>query len=53
LNSTELLLGPTFATQKVLQDMKLSLSDIGVIEFHEAFAGNVLLRWDWCALCCV
>jgi len=38
----ELLLGPTFATHKVLQKMKLNLSDIGVIEFHEAFAGQVL-----------
>uniref|UniRef100_A0A7S3M7M8 acetyl-CoA C-acyltransferase n=1 Tax=Spumella elongata TaxID=89044 RepID=A0A7S3M7M8_9STRA len=38
----ELLLGPTFATAKVLQHMKLSLNDIGVIEFHEAFAGQVL-----------
>jgi acetyl-CoA acetyltransferase len=54
LTSTELLLGPTFATQKVLQDMKLSLADIGVVEFHEAFAGNVLLCWDWAAtfVCC-
>lgn len=38
----ELLLGPTFGTRKVLDDLKLSLSDIGVIEFHEAFAGQVL-----------
>ncbi|RYG66505.1 acetyl-CoA C-acyltransferase, partial [archaeon] len=38
----ELLLGPTFATKKVLDAMKLKLSDIGVIEFHEAFAGQVL-----------
>jgi acetyl-CoA acyltransferase len=38
----ELLLGPTFATQKVLKQMKLELKDIGVIEFHEAFAGQVL-----------
>lgn len=36
----ELLLGPTFATQKVLKAMNLQLSDIGVIEFHEAFAGQ-------------
>ncbi len=33
--------GPTFATSRVLQEMKLNLSDIGVIEFHEAFAGQV------------
>lgn len=38
----ELLLGPTFATSKVLQNLNLSLNDIGVIEFHEAFAGQVL-----------
>ena len=38
----ELLLGPTFATAKVLQQMNLTLKDIGVIEFHEAFAGQVL-----------
>ena len=38
----ELLLGPTFATNKVLKDMNLQLSDVGVVEFHEAFAGQVL-----------
>jgi acetyl-CoA acyltransferase len=38
----ELLLGPTFATSKVLQNLGLSLQDVGVIEFHEAFAGQVL-----------
>jgi acetyl-CoA acyltransferase len=38
----ELLLGPAFATHKVLKNMKLNLADIGVIEFHEAFAGQVL-----------
>ena len=38
----ELLLGPTFATHKVLQKMGLTLADMGVIEFHEAFAGQVL-----------
>lgn len=37
--SSELLLGPTFATAKVLQSMNLTLADIGVVEFHEAFAG--------------
>ena len=41
LLAAELLLGPTFATSRVLQEMKLSLNDIGVIEFHEAFAGQV------------
>lgn len=38
----ELLLGPTFATSRVLNNLGLQLSDIGVIEFHEAFAGQVL-----------
>ena len=41
----ELLLGPTFAIKKILQDAKLQLSDIGVIEFHEAFAGQVLVSF--------
>ena len=45
----ELLLGPTFATNKVLNDMKLKLSDIGVVEFHEAFAGQVLANMAACA----
>lgn len=38
----ELLLGPTFATNKVLSQMGLTLADMGVVEFHEAFAGQVL-----------
>ena len=38
----ELLLGPAFATAKILKQMNLTLKDIGVIEFHEAFAGQVL-----------
>merc|ERR1719223_1633958 len=38
----ELLLGPTFATEKVLRMAGLTLADMGVIEFHEAFAGQVL-----------
>lgn len=38
----ELLLGPTFATEKLLRQNNLSLSDIGVLEIHEAFAGQVL-----------
>lgn len=38
----ELLLGPTFATAKVLKNMNLTLADMGVVEFHEAFAGQVL-----------
>lgn len=34
--------GPTYATEKVLRKTGLKLSDIGVVEFHEAFAGQVL-----------
>lgn len=38
----ELLLGPAYATAKILQNNNLQLSDIDVLEFHEAFAGQVL-----------
>jgi len=38
----ELLLGPAYATPKVLDMMGLTLSDIDVFEFHEAFAGQIL-----------
>jgi len=38
----DLLLGPTYAIAKVLKEMNLSIADIGVIEIHEAFAGQVL-----------
>lgn len=38
----ELLLGPAYATPKVLDAMNLTLSDIDVFEFHEAFAGQIL-----------
>jgi len=38
----ELLLGPAFATSKVLQKAGLDLKDMDVIEFHEAFAGQIL-----------
>jgi len=38
----ELLLGPAYATAKVLKDQGLTLADIGVFEIHEAFAGQVL-----------
>ena len=38
----ELLLGPAYATPKVLDMMDLQLSDIDVFEFHEAFAGQIL-----------
>ncbi|HCD51093.1 MAG TPA: acetyl-CoA C-acyltransferase [Balneolaceae bacterium] len=38
----ELLLGPAYASPKVLDAMNLSLDDIDVFEIHEAFAGQVL-----------
>ncbi|HRK28746.1 MAG TPA: acetyl-CoA C-acyltransferase [Chitinophagales bacterium] len=38
----ELLLGPAFATYKLLAQTGLSLDDIDVFEFHEAFAGQIL-----------
>lgn len=38
----ELLLGPAYATPKVLDAMKLTIRDIDVFEFHEAFAGQIL-----------
>ena len=38
----ELLLGPAYATPKVLARAGLSFSDLDVVEIHEAFAGQVL-----------
>jgi acetyl-CoA acetyltransferase family protein len=38
----ELLLGPAYATTAVLKAAGLGLKDMDVIEFHEAFAGQVL-----------
>uniref|UniRef100_A0A4D5R8Z5 Trifunctional enzyme subunit beta, mitochondrial n=1 Tax=Scolopendra viridis TaxID=118503 RepID=A0A4D5R8Z5_SCOVI len=38
----QLLLGPTYATPKVLEKAGLTLADIDVFEFHEAFAGQIL-----------
>lgn len=38
----ELLLGPAYATPKVLDAAGKSLKDIDVFELHEAFAGQVL-----------
>ncbi|XP_030577754.1 trifunctional enzyme subunit beta, mitochondrial [Archocentrus centrarchus] len=50
----QLLLGPTYATPKVLERAGLSMSDIDVFEFHEAFAGQILANLkamdsDWFA----
>lgn len=38
----ELLLGPTYAVSKLLQRNEMKLEDFDVIEFHEAFAGQIL-----------
>ena len=41
-----MLLGPTYATAKVLDMAGVSLDDIDVVEFHEAFAGQVLANFN-------
>lgn len=38
----QLLLGPTYATPKVMEKAGLKMSDIDVFEFHEAFAGQIV-----------
>lgn len=38
----ELLLGPAYAFPKILEKNNLTPDDIGVVEFHEAFAGQIL-----------
>jgi len=38
----DLLLGPTYATAQILRASGLTIKDIDVVEFHEAFAGQVL-----------
>jgi len=38
----ELLLGPAYATPKILSKMGLTMKDIDVFEYHEAFAGQIL-----------
>lgn len=50
----QLLLGPTYATPKVLEKAGLTLKDIDVWEFHEAFAGQIIANFkamdsDWFA----
>jgi acetyl-CoA acetyltransferase len=40
----DLLLGPTYATAALLKEAGLTMQDIGVVEFHEAFAGQVVRR---------
>ncbi|MGE5235115.1 MAG: acetyl-CoA C-acyltransferase [Acidobacteriota bacterium] len=38
----ELLLGPAFATPRALDQAGLRLQDVGVLEFHEAFAAQMV-----------
>lgn len=38
----QLLLGPAYVTDKLLKKVNLSVKDIDVWEFHEAFAGQIL-----------
>lgn len=50
----QLLLGPAYATPKLLDKTGLKLSDIDVFEYHEAFAGQILANLkamdsDWFA----
>lgn len=50
----QLLLGPTYATPKLLEKTGLTLADIDAFEFHEAFAGQILanlraMESDWFA----
>lgn len=45
-------IGPVPATRKLLERLKMKLSDVDVIEINEAFAAQVLacereLKWDW------
>jgi len=38
----ELLLGPTYCTHDIMQRNNMDISDVGVFEIHEAFAGQIL-----------
>lgn len=44
--SDELLLGPAYAVSKLLEKVSLSLDNIDVFEFHEAFAGQILANLE-------
>ncbi|MEZ4698899.1 MAG: acetyl-CoA C-acyltransferase [Rhodothermales bacterium] len=41
-----LLLGPTYAVSRLLDRVGMTLSDFNVIEFHEAFAGQILANLE-------
>ena len=38
----QLLLGPAYATPKVLKQQGIGMKDVDVFEYHEAFAGQIL-----------
>ncbi|MCV5960593.1 acetyl-CoA C-acyltransferase, partial [Escherichia coli] len=38
----DMLMGPTYATAKVLENTGLELSDLTLIDMHEAFAAQAL-----------
>ena len=38
----QLLLGPAYATPKVLKQQGIGMKDVDVFEVHEAFAGQIL-----------
>ena len=43
---TNMLLGPSYATPKVLDNLGMSLSDMTLIDMHEAFAAQTLCNID-------
>ncbi len=40
--ATDMLMGPSYATPMVLDEMKMDLSDLTLIDMHEAFAAQTL-----------
>jgi acetyl-CoA acyltransferase len=44
---TQLLQGPVFATPVALKRAGIAMSDIGLMEMHEAFAAQVLSNLQW------
>lgn len=41
----QLLLGPAYATPRLLEKAGLTMQDVDVFEFHEAFAGQILANF--------
>uniref|UniRef100_A0A2K6DW11 Trifunctional enzyme subunit beta, mitochondrial n=1 Tax=Macaca nemestrina TaxID=9545 RepID=A0A2K6DW11_MACNE len=42
----QLLLGPKYATPKVLEKAELTMNDIDAFEFHKAFSGKILANFE-------